>query len=156
MSLIDLAIAREHLRVESDYPESQVAIYLNAAERLVAEFLNRRIYADADTLAADIAANPAAITAFRAAYDAATDAAAALEDADAQYEALQHARRVYAAAKASAREIYDGIVVNEALKAAILLTMTSLHENRGDESAPAALPRAAIELAFPFRVGMGV
>lgn len=156
MSLIDLAIAREHLRVDADYPESQVAIYLNAAERLVAEFLNRRIYADDATLAAAVAAVPASITAASDAYDAAMETAADIEDAATQEAAEEYAERVYERAKAAARETYDGIVINEAIEAAILLTMTSLHENRGDDPALAGLPLAAVQLAFPFRVGLGV
>lgn len=155
MSLVDLPIARAHLRVDPDYPEAQVATYLNAAERLVAEFLNRRIFADADALAAAIAAVPASATAAMAAYRAALDAAAEFEDAEVKEAAEAHAKRVLAAAWTEANETYAGIVINEAIEAAILLTMTSLHENRGDDGAPPALPKAAEQLAFPFRVGLG-
>lgn len=155
MSLIDLPIARAHLRVDPDYPEAQVAIYLNAAERLVAEFLNRRIFADAAAKSAAVAAVPAAMTAASDAYDTAMEAAADIEDARTQEEARRHACRERDAARTLARETYDGIVINEAIEAAILLTMTSLHENRGDDGAPPALPKAAEQLAFPFRVGLG-
>ena len=156
MSLIDLDIARDHLRVESDYPEPQVAIYLNAAERLVAEFLNRRVYADDAALATAVAAVPAAMTAAGAAYQAAIEAAADIEDATAQEEARRAACRARDAARTAARETYDGIALNPAIEAAILLTMTSLHENRGDDPALAGLPLAAVQIAYPFRVGLGV
>lgn len=156
MSLIDLPTARGHLRVDPDYPEAQVALYLNAAERLVAEFLNRRVFADDAELVAAVIAVPAAVTAASAAYDTALEAAADIEDDATQRAAREHACRAYARAKTAARETYDGIVVNEAIEAAILLTMTSLHENRGDDPALAGLPLAAIQMAHPFRVGLGV
>lgn len=156
MSLIDLATARAHLRVEPDYPEAQVALYLNAAERLVAEFLNRKVYVDDSALAAAISATPAALTAASDAYDAAMDAAADIEDSRTQEEAQRYACRARDAARTLARETYEGIVVNAAIEAAILLTMTSLHENRGDDGKPPAMPKAAEQLAFPFRVGLGV
>lgn len=156
MSLVDLPNARAHLRVDPDYPEAQVAIYLNAAERLLAEFLNRRIFADAAAKSAAVATVPAEMTAASDAYDTAMEAAADIEDARTQEEARRHACRERDAARTLARETYDGIVINEAIEAAILLTMTSLHENRGDDGAPPALPKAAEQLAFPFRVGLGV
>jgi hypothetical protein len=156
VSLVDLQTAREHLRYDPAYPEAQVAIYLNAAERLLAEFLNRRIYEDADALATAIVAVPAALTAASDAYDTALEVAADIEDAMTQEEARRAACRARDAARAAARETYDGIVLNDALTAAILLTLTSLHENRGDDGKPPALPRAAEQLAFPFRVGLGV
>jgi len=156
VSLIDLPTARAHLRVDPDYPEAQVAIYLNAAERLVAEFLNRRVYADDAALVAAVGAVPAALTAARAAYDAALEAASDIEDSATQEAARDYACRTYERAKSLARETYDGVVTNEAIEAAILLTMTNLHENRGDDPALAGLPVAAVQLAFPFRVGLGV
>lgn len=156
MSIVDLATAREHLRVESDYPESQVATYLNAAERSVAEFLNRRIYADDAALAAAVAAVPAAMSAASDAYDDAIEAASDIEDCRTQEEARRYACRARDAARTLARETYDGIVMNEAIEAAILLTMTSLHENRGDDGAVVGMPLAAQHLLFPFRVGLGV
>jgi hypothetical protein len=156
VSLVDLATARDHLRVDSGYPDAQVTLYLNAAERLLAEFLNRRIYADDAALAAAVAAVPAALTTASSAYDTAREAAADIEDALTQEEAEGYAERQLADAKTLARETYAGIVLNDALEAAILLTLTSLHENRGDDARPPALPKAAEQLAYPFRVGLGV
>lgn len=156
MSLVDLATAQDHLRVDADYPESQVALYLNAAERLVAEFLNRRIYAEADALATAVAAVPAVLTAASDAYDDALEVAADIEDARTQEEARRAACRARDAARTAARETYDGIVLNDTIAAGILLTMTSLHENRGDDGDVPGLPRAARDLLFPFRVGLGV
>ena len=156
MSLVDLQTARDHLRVDADYPDEQVVPYLYAAERLVTEFLNRRIYADDAALSAAVAAVPAAVTAASIAYEDALEAAADIEDR-ATYEAFEgHATRTYERARTLARETYDGIVMNDALTAAILLTLSSLHENRGDDGGQEAMPRAAIALAYPFRVGLGV
>ena len=156
MSLIDLPTAKAHLRVDADYPDEQVSIYLNAAERAVAEFLNRRIYATQQELDTAIEDVPAALTAASEAYETALEAAADIEDATTQEMAKERAERVFAAAKTAARETYDGLVVNDAIKAGILLMAASLHENRGDSVDGAELPRAAQALLFPFRVGLGV
>ena len=46
MSIIDIDVARAHLRLEPDYPAQQVQPYLDAAEDAARQFLNRRIFAD--------------------------------------------------------------------------------------------------------------
>lgn len=159
MSLIDLPTARAHLRVEDDYPEEQVALYLAAAEQTAAEFLNRRVFVDDSALGAAVGAVPAALTSASAAHTAAIDAAPLIEDCAVRDEALRHAARAFVAARTAARETYDGIVVNDAIKAAILLMLGHLFENRQDNvtgTIVSELPLSARSLLMPFRVGWGV
>jgi len=52
--LVSMELAKHHLRVDPDYPDSQVSVYLGAAERLAEEFMNRKVYATAEDMAAAI------------------------------------------------------------------------------------------------------
>lgn len=154
MSLVDLHVAYAHLRVNADYPDEQVTRKLAAAERLAAEYMGRRIYVDADAMADAVAAVPATLSAASAAYDAARDTAYDIEDAATQEAALEYAEQVYRDAKTAARETYAGIVMNPAIEAGVLMTLSSLHDSNRDGAAE--LPEGAISMLRPFRVGLGV
>jgi hypothetical protein len=158
VSIISLATAKAHLRLESDYPDSQVLPKLEAAERMAAEFLNRRIYAADTDLTAAVSAVPAALVAAGTAYQTALAAGEAIDDEVARCAAQGYAQRVYREAQAAAGEIYAGIVINPQIEAAILLTLGHLFENRQDvqQGAIQQLPIGAQQLLFPFRVGLGV
>ena len=130
-----------------------------AAESSACEFLNRRVYADTAALNTAIAAVPETLVAAGAAYQAALTAAALIDDAVASAAALAGAGAVYLTAQHAAREIYAGIVVNDQIQAAMLLTLGHLYQNREDvvlNGSPAALPMGAHSLLQPFRVGLGV
>lgn len=158
MSLITLATAKAHLRLESDYPDAQVQGKLDAAERMAAEFLNRRVYANADALTAAVAAVPAALVAAGTAYETALTVADAIDDCVAQRAAKGYALRAYRDAQTVACETYAGIVINPQIEAAMLLTLGHLFENRQDvqQGAVEQLPIGAEQMLFPFRVGLGV
>lgn len=111
MSLIDLATAKLHLRVDDDAEDALIELYIEAAETAAADFLNRNVYATPDDLAA----------------------------ADEVPEALP-------------------MVVNAAVRAAILLILGHLYANREDVVSTAVnkLPMGAHSLLYPHRVGLGV
>lgn len=154
MSLIDLATAKAHLRVEDDYPDSQVSIYLNAAEKMASEFLNRVIFSDQAALNEAVAAVPVFLEAAKTAYDDALEAADLIQDPLASSAARDYAARVYRATQIKADEIYSGVVINDLIAAGILLILGQLFMNREDDSR--ALPRESQVLLMPYRVGMGV
>ena len=158
MSVITLAAAKAHLRLPSDYPDDQVQGKLDAAERMAAEFLNRRVYADAGALTAAITAVPAALVAAGAAYQAALTAAEAIDDCVAERAAKGYALRAYRDAQNAACETYAGIVINPQIEAAMLLTLGHLFENRQDvqQGSVEQMPIGAEQMLFPFRVGLGV
>lgn len=158
MPVVDLPLAKSHLRLASDYPDEQVAVYLGAAVRAAAEFLNRRIFADQAELDAGRAGITAALIAAGEAYQAALDAVDSIDDQVARCAAQLDARRVYDQAQVSAVETQRGIVVNDQIKAAILLLLGHLFENRQEvqQGIVAQLPVGAHSLLFPFRVGLGV
>ena len=158
MSVITLATAKAHLRLESDYPDAQVQGKLDAAELSAAQFLNRRVFANDAALTAAVGAVPAALVAAGTAYQAALTTAGEIEDSVARCAAEGHALRVYRDAQTLASETYAGIVINPQIEAAILLTLGHLFENRQDvqQGAVQQLPIGAEQLLFPFRVGLGV
>jgi hypothetical protein len=159
MSLIDLPSAKAHLRVASDYPDAQVSVYLNAAETMAAQFLNRNVYADQTALDAAVAAVPAALIAAGVTYDAAIDAAELIEDDVASDAAAQYAEDVYAAAQDSARRTRAGIVIDDMVRAGVLLILGHLFENREDTVAGvtiASLPQGSRVVLGPYRVSMGI
>jgi hypothetical protein len=158
MSVITLATAKAHLRLESDYPDAQVQGKLDAAESSAAQFLNRRVFADQAALDVAITAVPASLVAAGVAYQAALTTAGEIEDSVARCAAEGHALRVYRDAQTLASETYAGIVINSQIEAAILLTLGHLFENRQDaqQGAVQQLPIGAEQLLFPFRVGLGV
>ncbi|MFD1709085.1 phage gp6-like head-tail connector protein [Ottowia sp. GY511] len=158
MTIVTLPEAKAHLRLEPDYPDDQVQDKLAAAEQRAAHFINRALFGtDADRQAA-MAAAPAAITAAGAAYTDALAAASAVTDPVAASMLHAQAQTDYAAAQARARETLAGIVATSDIKAAILLILGNLYENRADvqDDRMAALPNGAQYLLMPHRVGWGI
>lgn len=159
MSLIDLPTAKAHLRLESDYPDGQVEPYLNAAELLAAQFLNRRIYADGGAMAAAASGVQTALLAAGVAYQGALDDALAITDCVARKVLRESALGIYKDAQTEAREVLAGIVTNDLIEAGILLILGHLFENRQEYivgTIVAKLPMGAHHLLQPFRVDMGV
>lgn len=111
MSFVDLAIAKQHLRVDHEEEDALITLYLSAAESAAANFLNRNVYLTQELL------------------DAANE----------QPEALP-------------------MVVNSSVKAAALLILGHLYANREEVAATsvAKLPMGALNLLYPYRVGLGV
>lgn len=158
MTLVPLPVAKMHIRAE-DAADDEVTPYLSAAELAAASFLNRQVYATQGELDAAVAGVPAMLTAAGVAHTAAAEAAEALEDAIARTTVVAYADTVYARAQDEAREILAGMVVNDAVKAAILLLFGHLHANREDAVTGvtvAQMPMGSQYLLMPYRVGMGV
>lgn len=113
MDLVTIEQLRAHCRAESE-DDALLTVYGEAAEQAAADFLNRRVYADADALAA-------------------------------------------AVLDGSAGD--DPIVVNDAIRAAVLLLAGHLYRNREDVitgTIATKMPMGAHTLLWPHRVGIGV
>jgi hypothetical protein len=157
--LLTLTTAKEHLRVTHDSEDAIITMYLLAAEQAAAAHLDRKVYADSASLIAAVAAAPAAFADGRAAYISAIDAARLLTDADEEAEALRVAVLAYTRVCINSRQTHDGIVVNEVISAAMLLTLGTLFAAREDVViglSVAQLPNGASMLLQPYRIGMGV
>lgn len=105
--LIDLAIAKQHLRVDGVDDDAMITLYLGAAEKHASDYLGRTIYADETEQGTDTA----------------------------------------------------GIIINDAIKAAVLLTLGHLYANREDVVSGVSvsqLPNGADRLLQPYRAGLGL
>lgn len=148
MSIVTLADAKLHLRVTGGDEDTLIQAHLNAAELLAASWMGRSIYADSTALTTARAAVPAALSAATTAYIAAVDAAALLEDATEAGIALDAADADYLQAQTSARMTHAGVVINDLIKSAVLLTVGALYADRElDEP-----PRAAQHLLQPHKL----
>lgn len=155
MSFVALPEAKLHLRVDGIDEDALIGVYINAAEQSAVSLLDRGVYADGTALGAAKASAPADLTAATAAYTAAIAAAQALTDATEQAAATQAAESAYLRAKVAYRRAMDGMVVNEAIKAAVLLIVGSLYAQREDVVvgvSVAQLPNGAEWLLAPYKV----
>jgi hypothetical protein len=151
---ITLATAKAHLRVTHDAEDALIGLYLTGAEQAAVQRLDRNVYVDSTALSAAVAGAPAVFAAAVAAYAAATTAALDITDDDEQAEALRVADLVYARARIESRQVNDGIVINDAIAAAVLLTLGHLYANREDVVAGLSvtqLPSGADALLQPYR-----
>ncbi len=155
MSFVQLSEAKLHLRVDGTDEDALIGLYINAAEQAASKAMDRGVYADGTALQTAMTAAPAALTAATAAKEAAVTAAEALTDADEKAAALQAAENAYMGALVAYRQVFDGIVVNDQIKAAVLLTVGHLYANREDVvvgASVSALPNGADHLLQPYKV----
>lgn len=152
--LIDLPTAQAHLCVDGSDDSDLITLYLGAAERSIAEYVCRNIYADKASLYAAISAAPDALVSAKSTYDSAILSADAIADDDLREMAYLAANEAYSNAMQSTRMTYQGIVLNDQLKAAILLVLGHLYANREDSVVGVSvvdLPMGSRYLADPFR-----
>jgi len=115
MRLVDIDQARMHCRTDSD-DDAILSLYVGAAEAAVQEFLNRRVFVDAEDLA----------------------------------DAVLGGEIVVAP-----------VLVNDAIRAAVLLIAGHLYRNReqvqtGQGANAVEIPMGAHSLLWPYRVGIGI
>lgn len=157
MSLIDDATAKTHLRIVDGEDDGNLALYLGAAESSAQQYMNRSVYADAAALAAARSGAETTYADARTAYAAAVQAA----QADQQAVALQVANEAFAQATAAYLFVMRGMVINDEVRAAMLLILSHLYTNREQvvvdyRAAAIEVPKGAESLLFHYRLGLGV
>lgn len=155
MSFVALPEAKLHLRVDSADEDALIGVYITAAEQMAMALLDRGVYADGTALGVAKAAAPAELTAATTTYTSAIAAARSLEDATEQAAATQAAEYAYLRAKVAYRQTMDGMVVNDAIKSAVLLIVGHLYAHREDVLSGvsvAKLPNGAEWLLAPYKV----
>ena len=159
MTLISLLVAKTHLRVVGDDEDTDIELKLEAAEQSAASYLNRNLYADQSALDAAIMAAPAFFSAARQANQEAVDAAMLIEDDAERAMALVAAAERFDASSLAIVLTYRGMAITSAIKAAILLTLGHLYENREEVVvglSVAEMPLSAKSLLRPHRISAGL
>lgn len=155
MIFVTTSEAKLHLRVDSADEDALIGVYITAAEQMAIALLDRGVYADDTALGVAKAAAPGELDTAIAAYESAIAAAEALADETAKAASIQTAGNGLLRAKVAHRHAMDGMVVNEAIKAAVLLIVGSLYTQREDIVAGvsvAKLPNGAEWLLAPYKV----
>ena len=155
MIFVTTSEAKLHLRVDSADEDALIDVYITAAEQMAIALLDRGVYADGTALGVAKAAAPGELDTAIAAYESAIAAAEALADETAIAAAIQTAGNGLLRAQVAHRHAMDGMVVNEAIKAAVLLIVGSLYVQREDVVvgvSVAQLPNGAEWLLAPYKV----
>ena len=156
MSFVTLPEAKLHLRgIDGTDEDALIGVYITAAEQMAIALLDRGVYADGTALGVAKAAAPGELDTAIAACESAIAAAEALADETAIAAAIQTAGNGLLRAKVAHRHAMDGMVVNEAIKAAVLLIVGHLYANREDVVvgvSVAQLPNGAEWLLQPYKV----
>ena len=155
MIFVTTSEAKLHLRVDSADEDALIGVYITAAEQMAIALLDRGVYADGTALGVAKAAAPGELDTAIAAYESAIAAAEALPGETAIAAAIQTAGNGLLRAKVAHRHAMDGMVVNEAIKAAVLLIVGSLYTQREDAVVGVSveqLPNGAEWLLAPYKV----
>lgn len=155
MPLLTIDDALAHCRLEADYPAEQILAYMHAAESSVIAYLNRAVFEDQAALDAAQAEIPGKVGAAYDAYNASLQTAMSMSNAGQREIMIQLAESKYLEARIAAYRIINGIVVNGAIIAAMLLTLGNLFQNREADVvgvSAARLPTGVPELLNGFRV----
>lgn len=151
MSVVDLATAKQDLRVEHDADDALIQRLLNTAERYVVHFIGRNLYADQVALDAAKAGADEAFLGAKAAYQTALDEAGVITDFDLRYMKTATATSDYQEAVVRYDRTMAGVVVDDTIKTAITLTTADLYEHRGDEELPTGVPASARTYLWTYR-----
>lgn len=147
MSIVTLSEAKLHLRVDGTDEDTLIQGLLNAAEKAAALWMGRNIYADQNALTTAKDAAPALLTTATAAYTAASTAAESIADDTESAMAQESADDAYMGAQEVYRLASYGAVIDDMIRAAVLLTVGSFFESReaGD------IPQGARSLLQPYK-----
>ena len=156
MTFVTMPEAKLHLRgVDGTEEDALIGVYITAAEQMAMALLDRGVYDDDTALGVAKAAAPGELDTAIAAYESAIAAADALADETAKAASIQTAGNGLLRAQVAHRQAMDGMVVNEAIKAAVLLIVGHLYVNREDVVtgvSVAQMPNGAEWLLQPYKV----
>lgn len=159
MTFVTLDQAKDHLRVTESDEDDDITLKLEAAEGHAIKHLNRHVYANQTALDAAKAAAPGILSTASAAYETAVTAAKSIENCIERNMALLAAEESYAAVQVDVLRTYRGIVINDEIKAAVLLTVGHLYANREDVVTGVTvteLPTGAKSLLREHRISPGL
>lgn len=138
--------------------DTMLALYSSAAERSVQQFLNRKVYENADALVAGQAAASALAASSWTVYQDALSAASTAPDYVARTAAERQAKATYEMAQAEVMEAQRGMVIEDDIRIAILLLVGHMFRNREAASVDPIkyIDAGMAHFLWPYRVGIGV
>lgn len=157
--LLKLTEAFDHIRLPANYPPEQVLPYLLAAESSVQAFCQRQFFTSAEKLNEARTAIPSSVRDAANDYDEAVLLANEIEDLNERNAAIAVACRIRESALTVNEQALWGMVITDDVKAAILLQMEHLFENRSENitgSIVSELKTGVAALLWPYRVRVGV
>lgn len=139
--------ARLHCKADGE-DDDILQLYVEAASIDAVVSLNRAVFVSAEEKAAAIAEIPAAMVSAREARDAAIEAAMQLPDPCDSYEAVTLARDIYHSRRIEWNQTRNGIVIDDHIRGAILMTIAHSYANRanvvaGQGAAAVLVPQSA-------------
>lgn len=155
MAFLTIDEAMAHCRLEQDYPAEQLQAYMQAAESSVIAYLNRSVFEDQVALDAAQAEVTEKVGDAYDAYKAALQVAMSVDNSGQREFMIKMAESKYMEARIAAYRVINGIVINGAIFAAMLLTLGNLFQNREADvigASAARLPTGVPELLNGFRV----
>ena len=156
---ITLEMAKEHLREIGSDNDADIVRKADAAEKIAVSHLNRAVFETQAMLDAAIAAVPAMLSAAKAACVLNGSDADLIEDLDLRMMEKAHVSAVYRDALLAAQAVRNGLVIDSAITAAMLLILGSLWEAREDVvigASVASLPLGAYAILNQQRKGPGL
>lgn len=155
MKLVTIDEARKHCKADGD-DDDLITLYGNAAEAACARLANRNLYSTQAELTAARVASDAAMEAVYAAYDAAVLAAESATSAMHRIALTDDAKSDLDRALNARMGVVNGIVADDDVKAAVLLTLGHWYVNReevvtGQGAAAVQLPMSASAIMSQYR-----
>jgi hypothetical protein len=148
MELVTLEQARIHCKADGE-DDDLLQIYLEGAQIDAVVSLNRDVFPSQQALDAAIAAIPAAMVSAREARDEALADAQTLMDYDDRVEAIRLATDTYQLQRIKWYQTRNGIVIDDHIRGAILMTVQHSYQNRsnvvaGASAAATVVPQSAM------------
>lgn len=131
LEFLTLDEARLHCKADGE-DDDLILSYAEAAEVDAVLSVNRVVFKDQPAMDAAISELPALMAAARQARDDALAAAEEIEDAWDRAESLSLAQQAYRSEQFRWAQIRNGIVINENLKGAMLMTVAHRYQNRAN------------------------
>lgn len=126
--MIDITLVRQHLKADPEPVEDAlIEQYIASAQTICEGYCNRKFYATPEDKADALLAYPAQLQTIKDEYDARIENVP--EDDN---ETRSIANSLYATAIGELRQRINGVVVDNTIRAALLMTIGHLYKNRQD------------------------
>jgi hypothetical protein len=153
MALVTIDEARAHCKSDAS-DDAVLQVKLDAAHAAATRFVGRTIFESAEAMATALTDVAPQLIAANAAYRTAVEAAEAFDNDEDTLDAVRMAKAALFRERVAASNIFNGIVVTDDIKAAILLLCGHFYRNReevetGNGASAVQVPMGARALLQP-------